>query len=80
MKQYIYTCKIFLISLILLCSSKVISQESETTLKVMTYNIWNGFDWGKDTERRENLVNWVKSQKSRYCCASRTLWLRQRKT
>lgn len=62
MKQYIYTCKIFLISLILLCSSKVISQESETTLKVMTYNIWNGFDWGKDTERRENLVSWVKSQ------------------
>ena len=30
----------------------------------MTYNIWNGFDWGKDTERRSNLVDWVDSQKT----------------
>jgi len=29
----------------------------------MTYNIWNGFDWGKDTARKENTIEWIKSQK-----------------
>jgi len=29
---------------------------------VMTYNIWNGFDWGKDKERKANLIEWVKAQ------------------
>lgn len=29
----------------------------------MTYNIWNGFDWGKDSTRQENLIQWVKEQK-----------------
>lgn len=32
------------------------------TLKVITYNIWNGFDWGKDVDRKEKLVTWVKAQ------------------
>ncbi len=44
-----------------------LSDSSETdlkndTLKVVTYNIWNGFDWGKDTVRRVNLQNWMKNQ------------------
>ncbi|MEX0314637.1 MAG: endonuclease/exonuclease/phosphatase family protein [Allomuricauda sp.] len=29
----------------------------------MSYNIWNGFDWGKDEARREKCVNWIKSKK-----------------
>ncbi len=32
-------------------------------LKLMTYNIWNGFDWGKDTLRRRQLQQWVQAQK-----------------
>jgi exodeoxyribonuclease-3 len=28
----------------------------------MTYNIWNGFEWGKDTDRKDKLISWVKSQ------------------
>ena len=32
------------------------------TLKVITYNIWNGFDWGKDTVRRKKLQQWMKKQ------------------
>jgi endonuclease/exonuclease/phosphatase family metal-dependent hydrolase len=32
-------------------------------LRIMTYNIWNGFDWGKDSIRRENTIEWIKSQK-----------------
>lgn len=38
------------------------SQESSSSLRVMTYNIWNGFDWGKDLERKAELSNWLKSQ------------------
>ncbi len=33
------------------------------SLNVITYNIWNGFDWGKDTARRVNLQQWIKKQK-----------------
>lgn len=32
------------------------------TLKIITYNIWNGFDWGKDTARHERFVQWVRAQ------------------
>lgn len=32
------------------------------TLKVISYNIWNGFDFGKDENRRNDLANWVKKQ------------------
>ncbi|MCL6265742.1 endonuclease/exonuclease/phosphatase family protein [Flagellimonas myxillae] len=28
----------------------------------MTYNIWNGFDWGKDTERQTKFIDWIKSK------------------
>ncbi len=39
------------------------SDASKRTLKVISYNIWNGFDWGKDEVRRVRLIAWVKSQK-----------------
>jgi exodeoxyribonuclease III len=32
------------------------------SLKVITYNIWNGFDWGKDTQRQKDMVNWLREQ------------------
>ena len=38
------------------------AQKSES-LKIISYNIWNGFDWGKDEDRRSELVSWVKEQK-----------------
>ena len=30
--------------------------------KVMTYNIWNGFDWGKDEDRQKKMITWIKSK------------------
>jgi len=40
------------------------AQDLETqTIKIMTYNIWNGFDWGKDSVRRDNTALWIKAQK-----------------
>lgn len=32
------------------------------SLKVISYNIWNGFDWGKDTEREKAMIEWLKNQ------------------
>ena len=32
-------------------------------IKVISYNIWNGFDWGKDVERKTNFIDWVNVQK-----------------
>ncbi|WP_420322643.1 endonuclease/exonuclease/phosphatase family protein [Flagellimonas sp.] len=52
--------------LLMLCVSLTASaqeQSKDSTLKVMSYNIWNGFDWGKDEARREKCVNWIKSKK-----------------
>jgi endonuclease/exonuclease/phosphatase family metal-dependent hydrolase len=28
----------------------------------MTYNIWNGFDWGKDTIRKEKWIRWIQDK------------------
>jgi len=42
--------------------SWVTPQEPPTNLKVMTYNIWNGFDWGKDTVRKENWIRWIQDK------------------
>jgi len=39
-----------------------LSQDQElSTVSIMTYNIWNGFDWGKDSTRRAHCINWIKS-------------------
>jgi len=40
------------------------SQEQEiSNVRIMTYNIWNGFDWGRDSKRKANCINWIKSKK-----------------
>ena len=31
-------------------------------IRIMSYNILTGFDWGKDTAREKQLVSWVKNQ------------------
>ena len=38
------------------------SQAPTGQLKVMTYNIWNGYDWGKDETRRAEVTGWIKRQ------------------
>ena len=54
---------IVLAIMIIFNASNVFAQASKNTnIKVMTYNIWNGFDWGKDTVRNENWVKWINEQ------------------
>ena len=49
--------------LLLICfQTSIGSAQEPENLKVISYNIWNGFDWGKDEDRRAKLVSWVKSQ------------------
>lgn len=38
------------------------SQENKDDFKIITYNIWNGYDWGKDEPRRVKLQNWMNAQ------------------
>jgi len=38
------------------------SYSQQNTLKVITYNIWNGYDWGNDEERRSRMNNWINDQ------------------
>lgn len=39
------------------------SQQESETIKIISYNIWNGYDFGKDELRREKVVNWIDKQK-----------------
>ncbi len=47
----------------LMCQNNKIHVAESTTFKVLSYNIWNGFNWGKDKDRRANLISWIQSKK-----------------
>ncbi len=34
----------------------------EDGIRVISYNIWNGFEWGKDGARRAAFIDWMQSQ------------------
>lgn len=40
-----------------------VAQHTPKSLKVISYNIWNGFDWGKDLKRKDKLITWMNTQK-----------------
>jgi len=41
----------------------VFSTLAGNKIKVISYNIWNGYEWGKDTLRKEKLLAWMDSRK-----------------
>lgn len=54
----------FIVTFLCLCFlSKAHTQADIPTLRVITYNIWNGFDWGKDTLRHQQFIDWAQFQK-----------------
>ena len=56
----------FLLMIVLFSTAfqgKLDQPEEGKKIKVISYNIWNGFDWGKDMQRKEKMVSWVNSQK-----------------
>lgn len=38
------------------------AQEKYNQFRVITYNIWNGYDWGKDEVRRAEVAEWINRQ------------------
>lgn len=50
------------IILLVLFAFNGFGQQNEEVLKVITYNIWSGFDWGNDEARRENVSEWINEQ------------------
>lgn len=59
--------RISFIFIVFLIAGQVYGQqkdvEKESKLKVISYNIWNGFEYGKDSVRRGKVIDWVNSQK-----------------
>ena len=51
-----------ILCILVLLPSVLISQEAKGDYKVITYNIWNGFDWGKDEVRRVKVQDWIGAQ------------------
>lgn len=37
-------------------------RDNQQVIKIISYNIFNGFNWGKDTSRQDKFVEWVKQQ------------------
>src|SRR5690606_35691221 len=57
---------ILLSILLMICYSVSLAQTREQSakqLKVMTYNIYNGYDYGKDTVREQAAADWIASEK-----------------
>ena len=52
----------FLVALLVLSSLSFGLRKEQSHIKVMTYNIWNGFDWGKDTTRKIQWIKWIQDQ------------------
>ncbi|NND31013.1 MAG: endonuclease/exonuclease/phosphatase family protein [Saprospiraceae bacterium] len=50
---------LFTLLTLLICRSGYCQSEE---IRVMSYNILTGFDWGKDSSREASLVSWVKDQ------------------
>lgn len=57
--------KRFYVSVFVCFSITFVFPQAEITpknLKVISYNIWNGYEWGKDSVRQVNMVNWIKDK------------------
>lgn len=63
MKRNTWTSVIILSILVTMSFSFITSPKSHTNIKVMTHNIRNGFNWGKDTTRKKNWVKWIQEKK-----------------
>lgn len=63
MRKRLNTLLLFLIVLSIFQLANSQQPSNSNALKVISYNIWNGFDWGKDMERKRKYIDWVKSQK-----------------
>lgn len=52
---------VFVLALLSIYPDNVAAQQKKQ-VKVITYNIWNGFDFGKDLKRKNLVTNWINSE------------------
>jgi len=52
----------FIFTIIFACGVFLNTIAQEGSLKVITYNIWNGYNWGKDEDRRNQVNTWFNAQ------------------
>jgi exodeoxyribonuclease-3 len=52
----------FIALIILICPLSAAPQGTDACVRVITYNIWNGYDWGKDEVRRAKVAEWIDRQ------------------
>ncbi len=55
---------ILILQLVLLTISTLANGQHKEQFRVISYNIWNGFDWGKDTTRAISFQRWMNEQDS----------------
>ena len=46
---------------LLIAVSPLLSGQNKEAVRIISYNIWNGFDWGKDTARAQAFQEWMRS-------------------
>jgi len=51
-----------ILCILVLWPALLTAQETKGDYKILTYNIWNGYDWGNDQQRREKVQDWVGAQ------------------
>ncbi|MCL3779541.1 hypothetical protein EMN47_03970 [Prolixibacteraceae bacterium JC049] len=56
--------KHLIIGLLLLSCMVSTPTFAQKQLKLISYNIWNGYEWGKDTLRKKQQIAWIKAQQS----------------
>ncbi len=54
--------RIILSSILLFVCTVLSAQPAADTIKIISYNIWNGFEWGKDKEREAKFVEFIKNE------------------
>ncbi len=54
---------LILLSFTLLGEARSQTSPQNDTIKVISYNIWNGFEWGKDTEREADFIDFINHEK-----------------
>lgn len=62
MKMYVFNHLGLLILFHFLFTGNELAAKEKLT--VLTYNIWNGYDFGKDTIRRQQLLNWLSGEEA----------------
>lgn len=64
MKHILFILAVLCINVLVAGSKNLPSDKDSRNFKVLTYNIWNGYDFGKDEPRRHQMQQWISAQQA----------------